>query len=51
MSSKMHGSMKSSARSAPMENKGGNLGKPMGDKGCKTSKGNKRTRCAADRYK
>lgn len=31
-------------------NKGGNMGKPIGDKGMKAS-GNKRTRQVADRYK
>ena len=44
------GSTKSSATSAPMENKGGNYGKPVGDSGKKSSKGNRRTRVAADRY-
>lgn len=48
---KMHGSKKSTARSAPGENKRGNLGKAIGDSGCRTKKGNKKTRCAADRYK
>ena len=45
------GSTKSSAKNAPMDSKGGNYGKPVGDTGMKTRKGNKRTRCAADRYK
>lgn len=49
--SKMGGSTKSTARSAPMDSKGGNHGKPMGDKGTKSKKGNRRTRQAADRYK
>ena len=50
-SSKMGGSTKSSARSAPGDSKGGNLGKPIGDTGKKCPKGNARTRGAADRYK
>lgn len=45
------GSTKSTARNAPMDNKGGNYGKPMGDTGTKSKKGNRRTRQAADRYK
>lgn len=49
--SKMGGSTKSSAKNAPGDKKGGNHGKPIGDRGCKTRKGNRRTRCAADRYK
>lgn len=45
------GSKKSSSRSAPMENKTGNYGKAIGDTGRKSSKGNRRTRTPADRYK
>lgn len=48
--SKMGGSTKSSARSAPMDSKGGNYGKPIGDTGKKSSKGNSRTKQAGDRY-
>ena len=48
---KMTGSTKSSARSAPMDSKGGNYGVPVGDSGTKSSKGNRRTRQVADRYK
>ena len=48
---KMTGSTKSSARNAPMDKSGGNMGKPIGDTGTKSAKGNKRTRQAADRYK
>ena len=48
--SKMHGSRKSNAKSAPMDKKSGNTGKPIGDSG-KKCKGNRRTRGAADRYK
>ena len=51
MSSLLSGCTKSSARSAPMDKKGGNTGKPIGDKGMKSSKGNGRTRQVADRYK
>ena len=47
----MSGTTRSSARSAPMDKKGGNYGKPIGDKGSKTRKGNRRTRIAGDRYK
>ena len=45
------GTGKSSARSATGNNKGGNLGKPIGDTGKKCPKGNRKTRGAADRYK
>lgn len=48
--SKMSGTKKSTSTSAPMENKGGNLGKPIGDTGKKCPKGNKKTRGCADRY-
>jgi hypothetical protein len=47
----MGGSTKSSARSAPGEDKTGNLGKAIGDKGKKCPNGNPKTRGAADRYK
>ncbi len=50
-SSQMGGSTKSTARNAPMDSKGGNHGKPVGDTGQKSSKGNRRTRVAGDRYK
>ena len=43
------GSKKSRARKATGNSKGGNHGKPIGDKGCKGA--NRKTRCAADRYK
>ncbi len=49
-SSKMGGSTKSTAKNAPMDSKGGNLGKPVGDTGKKCPKGNRKTRGAADRY-
>ena len=49
-SGKMTGSKKSTARSAWGNESGGNMGKPMGDKGKKCPKGNKKTRGAADRY-
>ncbi len=45
------GTTKSSARNAPMENKTGNVGKAIGDKGRRNPIGNKRTKCDADRYK
>lgn len=48
---KFTGSTKSSSRKAPMEGKGGNLGKPIGDTGKKCPNGNSKTRGAADRYK
>ena len=49
--SQMSGTTRSSARNAPGDRKGGNHGKPIGDKGAKTRKGNRRTRIAGDRYK
>lgn len=49
--SKMYGTTKSNARGAPMENKTGNYGKAIGDTGKRSSKGNRRTRVAGDRYK
>lgn len=45
------GSTKSHQKSAYGNDKGGNYGKPIGDTGSKTRKGNKRSRLAADRYK
>ncbi len=45
------GSKKSSARSAFGNNKGGNLGNKIGDKGKKNPIGNARTKCDADRFK
>jgi hypothetical protein len=45
------GSTKSVNKSAYGNDHGGNYGKKIGDKGMKTRNGNKRTRCAADRYK
>ena len=45
------GSVKSTAKSAYGNDKSGNYGKPIGDTGAKTKKGNARTRIAADRYK
>lgn len=49
--SKMYGTTRSNSHSAPMESKSGNYGKPVGDSGKRSSKGNRRTRVAADRYK
>lgn len=49
--SKIHGTGKSKSKSAPMNGEGGNLGKPIGDSGTSSKKGNRRTRQAADRYK
>jgi|Cruoilmetagenom7_1024161.scaffolds.fasta_scaffold83703_2 hypothetical protein len=46
----MSGTTKSNSTSAPGENKGGNLGKPIGDTGKKNPKGNRSTKCPADRY-
>lgn len=43
------GSTKSHARKATGNSKGGNLGKPIGDKGQKGA--NRKTRQVADRYK
>lgn len=50
-SSVISGTGRSSAQSAPMNGDGGNYGKPIGDTGAKSSKGNRRTRVAGDRYK
>ncbi len=47
---KMGGSTKSTSTSAPMEEKGGNYGKPMGDTGKKSDKGNRMTKVPSDRY-
>ena len=47
----MTGSTRSSSYSAPMESKGGNCGKPIGDTGKESAKGNRRTRQVSDRYK
>ena len=44
------GSKKSSAKSAYGNSKGGNYGKKIGDRGSKSSKGNRRTRVPSDRY-
>jgi hypothetical protein len=48
--SQMYGTTKSSARQAPMDKKGGNLGKPIGDTGKRSPKGNRMTKVPADRY-
>lgn len=48
--SQMYGTTKSTNKSAPMENKGGNYGKPMGDTGQKSKKGNRMTKVPSDRY-
>ena len=48
--SKMQGTTKSTSRNAPMEDKGGNYGKPVGDTGKKSPKGNRMTKVPADRY-
>ena len=50
-SGKMTGSTKSTATQAPMDKSGGNNGKPIGDTGQKSNKGNRRTKVPADRYK
>lgn len=47
----MTGSTKSTQRNAPMDKDGGNYGKPIGDTGQKSKKGNRATRVPADRYK
>ncbi len=47
---KMGGSTKSTASQAPMDKKGGNMGKPMGDTGKKSAKGNRMTKVPSDRY-
>jgi len=46
----MDGTTKSSARQAPMDKKTGNTGKAIGDTGKKNPKGNRMTKCPADRY-
>lgn len=48
--SQMSGEKKSYARQAPMDKKGGNLGKPIGDTGKRSKKGNRVTKVPADRY-
>jgi hypothetical protein len=48
--SKMGGTTKSTARNAPMDSKGGNYGKPIGDTGSKSKKGNRMTKIPSDRY-
>jgi hypothetical protein len=48
--SQMYGTTKSTAKSAPMNNKGGNLGKPIGDTGKRNKKGNRMSKCPSDRY-
>jgi hypothetical protein len=45
-----HGSKRSSAKTAPGNSQGGNTGKPVGDKGRKSSKGNMKTKVPGDRY-
>jgi len=50
-SSVIQGTGTSSARNAPMDSDGGNYGVPVGDTGKSSSKGNRRTRQVADRYK
>ena len=47
---KMTGTTKSTAKNAPMDKSGGNMGKPMGDTGKKSSKGNRMTKVPSDRY-
>ena len=49
--SKIYGTTKSSARSATKNESGGNYGKPIGDKGQSSKKGNRRTMQVSDRYK
>lgn len=47
----IQGTGKSSAKAAPMNKSGGNVGKPIGDRGKRSSGGNRRTKVPADRYK
>ncbi len=47
---KMGGSTKSTQQNAPMDSTGGNMGKPMGDTGKKSPKGNRMTKVPSDRY-
>ena len=47
---KYSGTTKSTARNAPLDSKGGNYGKPVGDTGSKSKKGNRRTKVPSDRY-
>ena len=46
----MGGSKKSTAKNAPMDSSGGNNGKPIGDTGSKSKKGNRMTKVPSDRY-
>lgn len=48
--SQIGGTTKSSAKSASLNYKSGNVGKPIGDKGKKSSKGNRMTKVPGDRY-
>jgi hypothetical protein len=48
---KFSGTTKSSAKNAPMDKSTGNTGKAIGDTGTKNPLGNRKTDCAADRYK
>lgn len=50
-SSVINGTGKSSAMSASKNESGGNYGKPIGDRGMSSKKGNRRTYQVADRYK
>lgn len=50
-SSVINGTGKSSARSASKNESGGNYGKPIGDTGQMSKKGNRRTYQVSDRYK
>jgi len=45
------GTTKSMSKKAPMEDKTGNVGKAIGDTGRTNPKGNKDTKCDADRFK
>lgn len=47
----IQGTGKSSAYSASLNDSGGNMGKPIGDDGMRSKKGNGRTRQVSDRYK
>lgn len=44
------GTARSISANAPMDSDGGNYGKPIGDTGKKSKKGNRKTRRASDRY-
>jgi hypothetical protein len=50
-SGKYSGTTKSTAKNAPMDKETGNTGKAIGDTGRKNPKGNRDTKCDADRYK